>query len=96
MSEFDQFEDNMDRDERLVARIDELERELAAYHWIPVSERLPVARERVLVPGGIAYWMDPRPEFPDGVWFSITGIESPGRPIQWNVTHWMPLPEAPK
>jgi hypothetical protein len=27
---------------------------------------------------------------------SITGFEWPGSKIQWEVTHWMPLPEAPK
>ena len=56
--------------------------------WIPVAERLPVQGQYVLVAGGIALQRD-------GVWFSaMEGV--PYRPIQWTVTHWQPLPSAPK
>ena len=68
----------------------------SVHRWIPVTERLPKHREQVLVQGGIAYWRDPCPEWPDGKFYTITAMEWPGRPIQWDVTHWMPFPEEPK
>jgi hypothetical protein len=60
--------------------------------WIPVTERLPKHMEQVIVKGGIAYWRDPSPEWPDGKFFTITAMNWPGKPIQWDVTHWMPMP----
>lgn len=57
--------------------------------WIKCSERLPDTDKTVIVDGGIAYQRN-------GGWFSLTGIEYPGRLIQWNVTHWRPLPPLPK
>jgi hypothetical protein len=56
--------------------------------WIPVSERLPDDNTKVIVHGGIAY-------IRKGEWFTLTGERFPGKPIQWPVTHWMPLPEPP-
>jgi glutamine cyclotransferase len=56
--------------------------------WIPVSERLPKDHDVVIVQGGIAY-------IRKGEWMTLTGERYPGLPIQWTVTHWMPLPEAP-
>lgn len=57
--------------------------------WVPVGESLPVAGEIVLVNGGIAYISA------EGVWYTLTAMGYPGRPIQWPVTHWMQLPEPP-
>lgn len=56
--------------------------------WISVDDRLPDEDETVIVAGGIGYVID-------GVWYSATA-EANGRPIQWEVTHWMDLPELPK
>lgn len=58
--------------------------------WIPVKERLPDFYQQVIVHGGIGYLNR------DGVWYTITAIDYPGKPIQWEVTHWIPLPEPPK
>jgi hypothetical protein len=57
--------------------------------WISVEERLPEDHEVVIVHGGIAYQRK-------GEWMTLTGERYPGRPIQWQVTHWMPLPPAPQ
>jgi len=56
--------------------------------WIRVKDRLPDIDVTVLVDGGIAKWNGES-------WYSLTGCEYPGRPIHWEVTHWMPLPEPP-
>lgn len=42
----------------------------------------------ILVAGGIAHWHEDQ-------WKSLTGFEYPGRPIEWEVKHWMPIPVAP-
>lgn len=56
--------------------------------WISVAEKLPEQGKKVLVSGGVACMRE-------GVWY--TGMEEPlfQRPIQWKVTHWMPLPNPP-
>jgi len=64
--------------------------------WISVEDRLPTAREDVLV---VAYWheayqtlmgwYEPKSE----VWHVTT---STGDKTDLNVTHWMPLPQPPK
>ena len=64
------------------ARVDTLK-------WIPVSEKLPDGF-LCLVPGGVARYSG------KGVWLSATDNEYPGRVIEWEVTHWMPLPSPPK
>lgn len=59
--------------------------------WIRCDERLPELGETVIVQGGIAYR-----KHPDGAWFTLTGETYPGRPIQWEVNHWIPIPAAPQ
>jgi NTP pyrophosphatase (non-canonical NTP hydrolase) len=51
----------------------------------------------IIVPGGVAFWRAGGvPGIPDeGAWCTITGEAWPGRPIEWPVTVWMPLPDAP-
>lgn len=61
----------------------------ADMEWVKCSERLPRDHETVLVHGGIAKLIK-------GHWY--TGMEEPifFNRIEWDVTHWMPLPEPPK
>ena len=51
----------------------------------------------IIVSGGIAYWRERLNhwEGPSG-WYTLTGCDYPGKPIQWNVTHWQPLPALPE
>lgn len=58
----------------------------ARERWIVCAERLPPLDTIVLVDGGIACWRG-------GHWDSCT---MQVRAIEWEVTHWMPLPEGPK
>ena len=90
----------VDNHERAMARVAELERELAALAqservpegWIPVSERLPEPCTDVL-----AYGVNHRSHsyvvagvFPE-TWASQETEEA----IRFEPTHWMPLPAAP-
>lgn len=68
--------------DRLNERVAELE---SAQRWIPVGERLPEDAVTVLVHGGCAYYQSH-----DG-WFTLMGGDAHRR-IQWEVTHWQPLP----
>ena len=63
--------------------------------WQPI-ESAPKDGTVIIVSGGIAYWRERLNhwEGPSG-WYTLTGCEYPGKPIQWNVTHWQPLPEPP-
>lgn len=61
---------------------------LQATQWVETSERLPELAQNVVVDGGIGYLGL------EGVWYSETGAGY-GLPIQWEVTHWMPLPSPP-
>lgn len=54
--------------------------------WVSVDERLPEVWETVLVEGGLA-------RYKDGFWYSILDAN---RQIQWEVSHWMPLPKPPE
>ena len=66
--------------------------------WKPIDSA-PKDGTVVIVPGGIAHWrVSPSPidqmKNVEG-WWTLTGEEYPGRPIEWEVTHWMPLPSPP-
>ncbi len=61
--------------------------------WIPVAERLPKLHESVI--GFCVLGQEPKPSvnevyFASHRWSSVRSIDVP------NVTHWMPMPEAPK
>jgi hypothetical protein len=56
--------------------------------WQPI-ETAPKDGTLIIVPGGLAYWRN------DEGWHTVTGEDWPGKPIRWEVTHWMPLPEPP-
>jgi len=64
--------------------------------WQPI-ETAPKDGTIIIVRGGVAYWRE-RTSHWDGAagWWTIAGFDWPGRPIQWEVTHWMPLPEPPE
>ena len=57
--------------------------------WISVEDRLPETHTTVIVAGGIAY-------INESCWWTLTGVDYPGSQIQWDVTHWMPLPAGPE
>lgn len=59
--------------------------------WISVKDQLPPSKRSVLVSGGIGYY-----NAKEDSWYTITDYQFPGLKIQWNVKHWMPLPEPPK
>jgi len=64
--------------------------ELQSQHqWHRVEDELPPGDTVVLVQGGIAHRYN-------GQWRSLTSTDWPGRPITWEVTHWMPLPSPPE
>ena len=58
--------------------------------WISVEDRLPFDYTTVLIRGGCARYCSETE-----LWYSEMG-NAYNREIQWEVTHWMPLPEPPK
>ncbi len=76
------------RAEKAEAELAESKKKLAEREWISVEQELPPSADMVIVPGGIARYYAKQ-----GGWYSYTACE--GRPIQWDVTHWMPLPVPP-
>lgn len=56
--------------------------------WISVKDRLPENDNMVIIWGGIGFYMNAN-------WYTLTGTSFP-RKIEWEVTHWMPLPKPPK
>jgi hypothetical protein len=59
--------------------------------WVSVDERLPELGRTVFVHGGVGYY-----DYNKEEWVTLTGEAWPGRRIEWNVTHWMPLPTPPE
>jgi hypothetical protein len=55
--------------------------------WCP-AEQPPADAVMVLVKGGVAHRRD-------GRWWTVTGEEWPGRPIEWDVHWWAPMPSPP-
>ncbi len=68
--------------EAALAELSELRK---ASQWRPI-ESAPRDGTVIIVHGGVAYW---NPAFQ--CWFSCMAQ----RPIQWKLTHWMPLPPPP-
>lgn len=63
--------------------------------WIPVTERLPEPKQKVLVAtylGGVYYgFMEPRGKF-----YTANNTLADSWCWEPDVTHWMPLPQPPK
>ena len=83
-------------------KIEELEAKVAADNnvgskWIPVTERLPDGRYDVLV---LRTWWNERKPTQIGWYNEVAGswyiLAEDGYVVNDKVTHWMPLPEAPK
>jgi Lar family restriction alleviation protein len=53
--------------------------------WVSVGERMPEPHSPVIVDGGCAYYEG------NGKWHSLMSRSE----IQWEVTHWQPLPPSP-
>lgn len=66
--------------------------------WISVKDRLPERNKLVLVRavstarGGNITFVGAY----DGFWFLQTAADTIGLTIQYDITHWMPLPEPPE
>ena len=101
MSDYDYAQKDNEEDfqyrGRLISRAYQLERELEKLRrsdvqggWISVADRKPDHCRVVLVRGGVAYYKHDSAE-----WFTISGEDWPGKKIQWEVKHWMPLPNSP-
>lgn len=52
--------------------------------WISCDEEMPPSNIMVIVQGGCAYYKNDE-------WISAIS----DRPIEWDVTHWMPFPHLP-
>lgn len=77
--------------ERLAKRIEELEKELEHYRWIPVEDRLP-GTERVLITNGEVVKEGYRR--PDGIWkYGVKEDELFSNLSSHSVVAWMPLPK---
>ena len=74
---------------RLKARIAELKEER---RWRKCSDKLPEDGDEVLATDGDGIWLCYKTTMSDGSpWFQPDGL-----PHIEGVTHWMPLPSAPK
>lgn len=88
--------------DELCDALEKAEAQLAAYRWIPVTERLPdVEADEVLLTDGescyTGFWREDAKAW-DNVnqgWVRC-GTNEGGYPIAPTITHWMPLPEPPK
>lgn len=65
--------------------------ELQKLRWIPVAERLPEQNTRVI--GFMAWKGITAIEYQHGKWYSTDHLQPLPNEA---VTHWMPLPQAPK
>ena len=67
--------------------------ELSKPRWIPVEERLPKYRERVLVFGGVTMYVAyyDKNRYGGESWHKLNS-----KSHYCNPTHWMPLPQPPK
>jgi len=75
-------------------RIASLEAELKQGEWISVDVALPkTSSERVIIRGGCGYYSHKEER-----WYTCMEQDRGGfyLPIQWEVKHWMKLPEAPQ
>ena len=57
--------------------------------WISTKESKPDVFKRVIISGGVGFYIG------NGFWKTIMDGE-PYQIIDWHVTHWMPLMQAPK
>ena len=55
--------------------------------WYHPDDAIPM--EIVIISGGIGY-------LKEGRWYTLTGKDTPGMPIEWPVTAWTPMLFAPK
>lgn len=62
--------------------------------WRPI-ETAPKDGTVILVPGGIGYWRERLNHWETEGWHTLTGFDYPGKPIQWKLDHWMPMPTIP-
>jgi len=72
---------------------DDMDAYLASLNtWISVDDRLPEDARPVIVAGGCGHYSRKYKR-----WFSNMERNKFGEylEIQWNVTHWMPIPELP-
>ena len=58
--------------------------------WISVKARVPDDSKMVLIAGGVGFY-----DKEIKGWRTLVGRDS-GRLIEWEVTHWMPLPNPPE
>ena len=85
------LEDGQKHEELLYLASYHIEQLEAERQWISVDDELPEPGEIVIVDGGCAHHES------DG-WYTHNepGVYSTYRAIQWQVTHWMPLPPPPE
>jgi len=77
---------------RQEAKLVELTEELASKpRWVPVTERLPEKFENVIVANKRGKHFDI-----DKGWWNGSFFDRCAKGGYHNVTHWMPLPQAPK
>ena len=76
----------------LKRHIAELESQLNNNKWISVEEELPRDAKPVIVRGGCGHYSHKYKK-----WFTNMERDRFGEylPIQWEVTHWMPIPVLP-
>lgn len=83
--------------------IDQLRAELAAYRWIPVTERLPKLNEKYHISKDVwVVWKNLKASFAGKgfydhtIGWTIYGHYRNPREYQDQITHWMPIPPLPE